>query len=127
MASNGWFAGFTEADGHFGVKIVESKPKSDIRKKSVSDNISLKFRLDQRSFDKPNQSSMLPIMERLADFLSCDVETYLIKPNFSEVYSVSVQSISKIGFIITYFNKYNLLAPRSLLRESWAAEPVIRR
>jgi len=127
LASNGWFAGFTEADGHFGVKIVESKPKSDIRKKSVSDNISLKFRLDQRSFDKPNQSSMLPIMERLADFLSCDVETYLIKPNFSEVYSVSVQSISKIGFIITYFNKYNLLAPRSLLRESWAAEPVIRR
>lgn len=35
LSDNSWLAGFTEADGHFGVKIVESKPKSDTRKRSV--------------------------------------------------------------------------------------------
>jgi len=39
--NNSWFTGFTEADGHFGIKIVESKPKSETRKRSVSENISL--------------------------------------------------------------------------------------
>jgi len=31
LRDNSWFTGFTEADGHFGVKVVESKPKSDTR------------------------------------------------------------------------------------------------
>ncbi len=50
LFSDSWFAGFT-ADGHFGVKIVDSKPKSCTRKRSVSDNISLRFILDQRFID----------------------------------------------------------------------------
>lgn len=57
FTSNSWFTGFTEADGHFGIKYVESKPKSDNRKRSVSEHVSLKFRLDQRSYDKPTSSS----------------------------------------------------------------------
>lgn len=56
---------------------------------------------------------MLPIMQVLAYFLSFDVKTYFIKSNLSEVYSVSVQSISKIEFLITYFNKYNLLGSKA--------------
>ena len=39
--NNSWFTGFTEADGHFGIKYVESKSKSDTRKRSVSENIIL--------------------------------------------------------------------------------------
>lgn len=46
---NSWFVGFTESDGHFGIKYVESRPKSETRKRSVSENISIKFRLDQRA------------------------------------------------------------------------------
>jgi hypothetical protein len=61
--------------GGGGVKIVESKPKSDTRKRSRSESINLKFRLDQRSFDRPTSSSMLPLMEKLASFLSCNLKT----------------------------------------------------
>jgi len=56
-----WF--FFCGGGGGGVKIVESKPKSDTRKRSRSESINLKFRLDQRSFDRPTSSSMLPLME----------------------------------------------------------------
>ena len=66
----------TEADGSFGVKIVESKSKSDDRKISVSASISFKFRLDQRLMDKMTFSSMLYIMEEIANSLSTNLKTY---------------------------------------------------
>jgi len=65
----------------------QSKPKS------VSNNISLKFGLDQRSYDKPNKSSMLPIMQTIAWFLYSNINTYEIKPNRDKILSVSIQSI----------------------------------
>jgi hypothetical protein len=51
--NNSWFTGFTEADGHFGIKINEFKPKSSTRKRSRSASVTLVFRLDQLSFDRP--------------------------------------------------------------------------
>jgi hypothetical protein len=90
---------------------MESKLKSETRKRSISENISLIFRLDQRSFDIPTSSSMASIMEILGLFLSCKVNTYIIKAKSGskEVLSVSVTSIVKLEFIINYFNKYPLL------------------
>ena len=119
--TNSWFTGFTEADGHFGIKIVESKPKSDTRKRSVSENISLKFRLDQRSFDIPNSSSMLPVMKSLASFLSCKLSTYTIDPksNPREILSLSVTGIGKLEFIVSYFNKNPLLSLKGKDFKHW--------
>lgn len=111
LKNNSWFTGFTDSDGYFGIRIVETcKPKSETRKRSVSENISLRFRLDQRSFDIPT-SSMLPIMETLATFLSCKLGTYVIKAESGskEVLSLSVTSLDKLEFIVNYFNKYPLL------------------
>ena len=70
FGDNSWLAGFTEANGHFGFKYVESKPKSETRKRSISESVSLKFRLDQRSYDKLTSSYMLPFMENLASFFT---------------------------------------------------------
>jgi hypothetical protein len=125
MASNSWFAGFTDADGHFGVKIIEAKPKSDKRKRSVSTNISLRFRLDQRSYDKPNKTSMSSIMQAIATFLTqrfpsaCVVRPYLLKPSLSEMLSLSVESIEKIGFLIDYFNKYPIIGVKAKDFNCW--------
>lgn len=119
--NNSWFTGFTEADGHFGVKINESKPKSETRQRSVSENISLKFRLDQRSFDKPNSSSMFPIMESLASFLSRKLNIYTIDPhsNPREVLSISVTGIKNLEIIVSYFNKYPLIGVKRKDFKHW--------
>jgi len=111
FTNNSWFTGFTEAEGHFGIKYVESKAKSDTRKRSVSENISLKFRLDQRSYDKPTSSSMKPFMQSLALFLSCNLKSYTNNTG-SEVLSLSVSSIDSVKFLIDYFNKYPLLGDK---------------
>nr|YP_007507087.1 LAGLIDADG endonuclease [Ceratocystis cacaofunesta]YP_009704226.1 LAGLIDADG endonuclease [Ceratocystis fimbriata]YP_009710378.1 LAGLIDADG endonuclease [Ceratocystis albifundus]AFO38133.1 LAGLIDADG endonuclease [Ceratocystis cacaofunesta]QEN73789.1 LAGLIDADG endonuclease [Ceratocystis fimbriata]QFX74880.1 LAGLIDADG endonuclease [Ceratocystis albifundus] len=108
LQQNAWFSGFSEADAHFGIKYVESKPKSETRKRSVSESVSLKFRLDQRAFDKSTSIDMRPFMDTLALFLSCDIKTYKNNTN-SEVLSLTVSAINDIKPIIDYFNKYPLL------------------
>ena len=117
FSSNSWFTGFTEADGHFGVKIVDSKPKSCTRIRSVSDSISLKFRLDQRLYDKKTSLSMKNIMEKLAQFLSCKLSVYESKNN--KILSLNVVSIEKIKFIIEYFSKYPLLGTKNKDFKDW--------
>ena len=112
FGDNSWLAGFTEADGHFGINYVESKPKSETRKRSVSESVSLKFRLDQRAYDKPTSSNMLPFMENLALFLRCNVKSYNSNKSHSEVLSLSVASIDNIGLLINYFEKYPLLGEK---------------
>jgi len=110
IRNNSWFAGFSEADGHFGIKYVERKAKSETRKRSVSESVSLKFRLDQRSCDKATSSSMEPFMENLALFLNADLKRYEIKN--SKLLSVSVESIKNVSFLINYFDKYPLIGDK---------------
>jgi hypothetical protein len=90
---------------------VEKRVKSDNMKRSISENISLKFRLDQRLYDKPTGLSMKPFMKSLALFLNCNLKSYKTNRNL-EVLSLSVQSIEGIKFLINYFNNYPLLGDK---------------
>lgn len=107
---NSWLTGFTEADGHFGIKYVEKKEKSETRKRSVSENISLRFRLDQRAYDKSTSCSMEPFMQQLALALSCNLSTY--KTKTGEILSLFISSIKDIEILINYFDKYTLLGDK---------------
>jgi|UniRef100_A0A060QN72 hypothetical protein len=138
FTDNSWFSGFSEADGHFGIKYVGGracaaifaapnpagistkirKPKSETRKRSVSENISLKFRLDQRLYDKATSTSMKPFMENLALFLNANLKTYKNNTN-SEVLSVSIQSIKNVSFLIDYFNKFPLIGDKLTDFKKW--------
>ena len=107
LLNNSWFTGFIEADGNFYIKTTEYKPKSETRLRSVSESISLRFRLDQRLYDKPTCSTMLPIMEEIAKCFLCNLSKYEVKS--SEVLSVSNTSINKLNIIIKYLDIYSLL------------------
>ncbi len=106
LTENSWFTGFTEADGYFGVKIVEAKLKSNTRKRSVSNSISLKFRLDQRYLDRPSYTPMIGIMVILSEFLYCKLSIFENKTG--KVLSLTVTALNKISFLVNYFNKYPL-------------------
>ena len=111
FVKNSWLTGFTESDGHFGIKYIERKAKSDTRKRSVSESVTLKFRLNQRSFDKPTSCSMKPFMESLALFLSCNLTSYTDNRN-SEILCVSVSSLDSVKFLLNYFNQYPLIGDK---------------
>jgi len=105
---NSWFTGFTEADGHFGIKYLERLEKSETRKRSRSESISLVFRLDQRAYDESTFTSMRPFMDDLASFLSCNVNIYTTAQN-KEVLSLYVSAIDNLKLIVDYFNQYPLM------------------
>lgn len=120
LANNSWLAGLTDTDGYLGVKTVSAKPKSETRKRSVSASINLIFKLEQRSFDRPTSTSMLPLMEEIGKFLSCNVivvkknPTLPLKLEPIDTLSVSVTSLDKIKPLIDYFNKYPILGVKGL-------------
>ena len=118
IGSNSWFTGFTESDGHFGIKFIERKPKSDTRKRSVSESVTLRYILNQRLFDKPTSSSMKPFMENLALFLSCNLQTYTNNKN-TEILTVNVSSLDSVKFLINYFNKYPLIGDKLNDYKKW--------
>ena len=64
---------------------------------------------------------MLPLMEKLASFLSCNLNTYKIKTGSteSEVLSLGISSIIKLEFIIDYFNRYPLLGVKGKDFKHW--------
>ena len=57
LDSNAWLAGFTKADGYFGVSVTEFKPKYETRKRSQSQRVKCRFVIEQRQFDKSTNSS----------------------------------------------------------------------
>lgn len=109
--NNSWLTGFTDSDGHYGIKYVEGKPKSGDMKRARSEHITLKYRLDQRAYDKPTSLSMLPFMEKLAIFLDCPVKTY-INNTQSEILSLTVSAIGKLEPLVNYFDKYPVIGEK---------------
>jgi len=77
--------------------------------------------LDQPFFHKPNNSYMLPVMVKIAYFLSCEVKSYRIKPSFTEILIISVESIFKREreFHIKYFNKFPLIEVKGKYFKCW--------
>lgn len=118
--NNSWFTGFTEADGHFGIKYLKKLEKSDTRKKSRSESITLVFRLDQRAYDQSTLTCMKPFMNDLASFLSCNVNSYITAQN-KEVLSLHVSAIDNLKLIVDYFNKYPLMGNKLNDFKKWEA------
>lgn len=89
----------------------------------VSENVSILFRLDQRSHDMVSNSSMNTIMEFIASYLNCNLLTFKYKVLKSseqrEVLSLSITSVNKLKPIIEYFNNYPLLGTKYLDFKDW--------
>jgi hypothetical protein len=115
FGNNSWLTGFVEADGYFGVKILESKPKSYTRKRFKSASINLVFRLDQRSFDTPTNTTFVPFMAKLAKFLDCSVLPY----REDKVLSLSLTSLDKLTNLIRYLDKYPLIGVKGKDFKDW--------
>lgn len=99
-----------EADGHFGVKVTDFKPKTDKTKRSRSASVTLKFVLQQRKFDQSTQSEFYKIMYNLSQFLYCNMNDV----NSNKMISLEVSAIDKLTKIVNYFNKYPLIGIKYL-------------
>ena len=125
--SNSWFTGFSDAEGYFGINFREADPNSNTRRYRYP-QIGLVFRLDQRSFDRSTLSSMSSIMEKIANFLSCNLITVKkksktpLKLEAIERLSVEIaaaEPLNKIENLVNSFNQYPLLGIKLLDFKDW--------
>jgi hypothetical protein len=124
IGSNSWLTGFTEADGNFSIKIRDAKPNTETTKRSTSASVNLNFKISQRSYDRPTSSSMYPIMEKISNFLSCNLQIIKntntsLKLEPIDTLIAEVSALNKIDNIITYFNKFPLLGMKQLDFNDW--------
>lgn len=117
MTNRGGFA--TESYGHFGIKYIEGKSKSGVMKRARSEHVTLKYRLDQRAYDRHTSLSMLPFMEKFAIFLDCPVKTYSSNKTNTEVLSLTVAAIGKLELLVNYFDKYSLIGDKYNDYKKW--------
>ena len=111
LLDNSWFAGFVAANGNFYIKINKSKPKYETRLKYISENISLKFRLDQPLYDKSSCLTMLPIMKKITKCFLCHLSEYNTLKSGPGL-SITITTIRNLEVIIGYFNIYSLLGKK---------------
>lgn len=113
LDSNAWFAGFSEADSYFNIKIISNKLKPENNPK-----ISCRFTIEQRQIDKRTGLSCEPFMSMLAQYFEVSLLTITRNnPKFSSPassYYFSVETISKLNKIIYYFDKYPLIKIKGL-------------
>jgi hypothetical protein len=103
LISNGWLAGFVDADGYFYIKHSESMING--RKK---ESISCRFQLEQRKSYSRDGKSYENIMLKIAVLFDVPLKT--IKRVDSEIYCVSVNSIRCLAKVQDYFERYPLMS-----------------
>lgn len=120
LSLNRWFTGFTEVDGHFCIKIVSAKPKSKTGKKSISNNIGLRFSINQRLIDEVTLSSMINIIQEISTFLSSNLKVYkTLNATTEDMLCVSVARIDKLKLVFDYFSKHTLFGIKKKNFNDW--------
>lgn len=113
LSSDGWLAGFIDADGSF--DILNEKKEVDSAGKTVKKRrIACRFRIEQRMFDPVTNKSYGPALQKIADFLEVKLNTSLKKRTGNEYYSIEAKGIKSIAILINYLNTYPLFGSKYL-------------
>ena len=108
LSSNGWLAGFIDADGHFAVRTTTS---------SVYPKIECKFEICQRQIDH-NKQSNYGFLNLIANFLCTTVKEIRVtrpKPEFR------IRTVNLKGnlILVDYLEKYPLFSTKYLNYKDW--------
>lgn len=115
IGSNAWLAGFTDADGHFSIKLSGSYRSIDSIERG---RVQCVFSINQNEIYKKTNESCVPFMTSIANYFNCNLN---YKKATSDLFKESaklvvfyVQSNKKHSTVIDYFNKYPLMSSKHL-------------
>lgn len=115
FGSNAWLAGFTDADGHFAIKVSGYYKDYSL---NIRGHVICVFSVNQREIYKRTGESYVEFMTKLANFFQCDLNFKLANdPSFKKPAKLIVFYVqaAKNQFLVTnYFNKYSLMTSKHL-------------
>ena len=124
LKTNGWLAGFIDADGGFKIRYTEKRIDDKTTKVLTKGKIELRFALEQRlslkSTNKNQDNSYKPIMLKIQSFFGFNTDLRESKHNEDKFYwIVEVTSLNRLNLLIQYLNNYPLLTSKRNDFEDW--------
>lgn len=125
LNTNGWLAGFIDADGGFKIRYTEKRIDEKTKKVLTKGRIEVRFALEQRqyltSIDGYNyNNSYKPIMLNIQSFFGITTDLRTSKHNIDKTYwIVEVTSLDKLNIVIQYLNNYPLLTAKRNDYDDW--------
>ena len=124
LKTNGWLAGFIDADGGFKIRYTEKRIDDKTTKVLTKGKIELRFALEQRlslkSTNKNQDNSYKPIMLKIQSFLLfVEILKLLGIIWIKKYWLIEVTILSKLKFLIQYLKTYPLLTAKRNDYEDW--------
>lgn len=119
LNSNGWLAGFIDADGGFKIRYTE-KRIDEYSNKVTKARIEVRFALEQRQILPYNNQSYKEIMVKIQSFFGITASLKTSRHNIDKTYWViEVTSLNKLSLLIQYLNNYPLLTAKRNDYDDW--------
>lgn len=117
FCEDGWLAGFTDADGSFG--IINTKKESDkFGKITKKRRVACRFRIEQRMIDPVTNESYEDLFNNIALFLGVNLLIVTINTG-KQYFSIEAKSRESIRIVKNYFNSYPLFSSKHLDFLAW--------
>ena len=121
LNSNGWLAGFIDADGAFKVRYTEKRIDEKTNKVLTKGRIEVRFVLEQRqNIGFYSNESYKPIMLKIQSFFGINTDLRESKHHEDKIYwIIEVTSLNRLNLLIQYLNNYPLLTAKRNDFEDW--------
>lgn len=106
VLSDGWLAGFIDADGSFDIRVREKAAGH------AKDRVEARFRLEQRMADPNTGDSYGPVLTLITDALGVKLNT--IAHGGTSYYIIALTSPAKAAILINYLDNYPLFTSKFL-------------
>nr|ATI20300.1 LAGLIDADG endonuclease [Juglanconis sp.] len=117
LSEDGWLAGFTDADGSFG--IINTKKESDIFGKITKKRrVACRFRIQQRMIDPVTNESYEDLFNKIALFLGVNL-LVVTRNTGKQSFSLEAKSRESLSVVKNYFNTYPLFSSKYLDFKAW--------
>lgn len=117
FSKDAWLAGFTEADGSFGI-ILTKKEIDESGKILKKRREACRFRIEQRMICPHTNESYEPLFKNIATFLNVNLNV-VSRVSGSQYFNITAKSRKSLSILTNYFSTYSLLSSKYLDYLDW--------
>lgn len=117
LLTNGWLAGFIDADGGFKIRWTKQKKHPHTHKILTKHRISVSFVLEQTKTHAKTGESFAPIMQKICTAFQVPL---MERHHHGQLYwCVELSGVKKLRRLIMYLERFPLLSAKRLDYEDW--------
>jgi hypothetical protein len=117
LLTNGWLAGFLDADGGFKIRWTKEKKHPDTGKIHTKHRIALSLVLEQRQVHPLTEEPFEPVMTSISK--AFDVKLTQSQHHGKWYWKIEISGLTKVKKVMTYLDRFPLLSAKRCDFEDW--------